>query len=77
MSYSRCQYEKKMQNSNLLVHLLLILPLNNNVGKTSRLSVIICLSEISYRRKSCIVDLEGSKPILSYTHPSGKYFQNY
>lgn len=77
MSYSRCQYEKKMQNSNLLVHLLFILPLNDNVGKTSHLSVILCFNEISYRRKSCIVDLEGFKPILSYTQPFEKYFLYY
>lgn len=34
MSYSRRQYEKKMQITNLFVHSLFILPLNDNVGKT-------------------------------------------
>lgn len=35
MSYSRRQNEKKIQINNLFVHLLFILPLNDDVGKKS------------------------------------------
>ena len=35
MPYSKHQYEKKMQISNFFVRSLFILPLNDNVGKTS------------------------------------------